>query len=52
LVIVVLTISSMERDGAGVLAGYGIFIGMIVYFLVWAKVIAEAFVRIADKLGF
>jgi len=52
LVIVVLTISSMERDGAGVLAGYGIFIGMIVYFLLWAKVIAEAFVRIADKLGF
>lgn len=52
LVIVMMAMSTLERDGAGIVTGYGIFVGMIVYFAVWAGVLAEGFLRIADRFGF
>jgi hypothetical protein len=52
LVIVVMAMSTLERDGAGIVAGYGIFVGMIVYFVLWAGVLAEGFMRIAERFGF
>ncbi len=50
LVIVVLAISTLERDGAGVAAGYGIFISMLIYFAIWARVLIEGFDRILERL--
>ncbi|MBP7141723.1 MAG: exopolysaccharide biosynthesis protein [Opitutaceae bacterium] len=52
LAIVVMAMSTLERDGKGITTGYGIFVGMIIYFALWAKVLAAAFVRIAERLGF
>lgn len=52
LVIVVLAISTLERDGAGIAAGYAIFVMMIIYFLIWAKVLVAGFHRIAERFGF
>ena len=52
LVIVVLAISTLERDGAGIAAGYAVFLGMLIYFAVWAKVLIAGFHRIVEWFGF
>lgn len=52
LTIVVMAMSTLERDGAGIVTGYGIFFGMIVYFALWAKVLVDGFLRIAERFGF
>lgn len=51
LVIVILTLSTLERDGAGVIFGHGLFVGTLIYFAFWAAIIWEAITRIAGKFG-
>ncbi|MBX3737520.1 MAG: exopolysaccharide biosynthesis protein [Candidatus Didemnitutus sp.] len=51
LVIVVLTMSLLERDGFGIAAGYTLFVGTVGYFAFWATVIVEAVRRILERLG-
>jgi hypothetical protein len=51
LVIVVLTMSMLERDGFGIAAGYGLFALTLGYFAFWATVIAEAVRRILERVG-
>jgi len=51
LVIVILTLSSLQKDGVGIVAGYAVFVGMIVYFAFWAAVIVETCHRLAQKFG-
>jgi len=50
LVAVVMTFSTFKRDGAGVLAGYAIFIFTVGYFVFWGAVIVETFDRYGAKL--
>lgn len=51
LVIVVLTMSLLERDGFGIAAGYALFVGTVGYFAFWATVIVEAVRRILERMG-
>ena len=46
LVVVFLTMSMLENDGAGIAVGYGIFGGMILYFIFWAGLIVETLMKI------
>ncbi|MCU0792789.1 MAG: exopolysaccharide biosynthesis protein [Opitutaceae bacterium] len=50
LVAVVMTFSVLERDGAGVLAGYGLFAFTVGYFVFWGAVVVETFNRYGGKL--
>jgi hypothetical protein len=50
LVAVVMTFSTLKRDGAGVLAGYGIFAFTVGYFIFWGAVVVEMFQRYGDKV--
>jgi hypothetical protein len=59
LVILGVTLATLERDGAGILAGYGLFISTVVYFIVIGTVVVEAFARLwarvhpwLEKIGF
>lgn len=52
LVIVLVTVGSLERDGATVVVGYGVFVGMLIYFAFWAGLIAETLVRLWQRFGF
>jgi len=50
LVAVVMTLSILKRDGAGVIAGYGVFLFTIGYFLFWGAVVIESFNRYGGKV--
>ncbi len=50
LVAVVMTLSTLKRDGVGILAGYALFAFTIGYFIFWGAVIVEAFQRYGGKL--
>lgn len=52
LVVVILTLSTLEKDGAGVVAGHALFLATLIYFAFWAAVIWEAILHFADKFGF
>ncbi len=43
LVAVVLTFSVMKRDGLGALAGHGLFLFTVGYFIFWGEVVARVF---------
>jgi hypothetical protein len=43
LVAVVLTFSVMKRDGLGTLAGYGLFLFTVGYFIFWGEVVVRVF---------
>ena len=51
LVIVILTLSSLQKDGVGIVAGYTVFVGTVIYFAFWAAVIVETCQRLAQKFG-
>jgi hypothetical protein len=51
LVIVVLTMSILERDGVMILAGHALFVLTVGYFAFWGAVIIEAVTRILEKVG-
>jgi hypothetical protein len=50
LVAVVMTFAALKRDGAGVLAGYGLFVFTIGYFVFWGAIVVETFRRFGGKL--
>ncbi len=50
LVSVVMTFSVLKRDGAGILAGYGLFAFTVGYFIFWGAVVVEMFNRYGGKL--
>ena len=50
LVAVIMTLSILKRDGAGVIAGYGVFLFTIGYFLFWGAVVIESFNRYGGKV--
>lgn len=50
LVAVVMTFSVLKRDGIGILAGYGIFLFTVGYFIFWGAVVVESFNRYGHKL--
>jgi hypothetical protein len=52
IAIVVLTMSTLERDGMGIAAGYVIVFGTVIYFAFWGALIVEVFTRILSRLGF
>ena len=51
LVIVVLTMSLLERDGFGILAGHTLFVFTLGYFAFWATVIVETIQRVLARFG-
>lgn len=50
LVIVILTMSILERDGFGLVAGHTLFVLMIGYFVFWGAVILEFFERLLARV--
>jgi hypothetical protein len=50
LVAVVMTFSTLKRDGVGVLAGYAIFAFTVGYFIFWGAVVVEMFQKYGDKV--
>jgi len=50
LVAVIMTFSTLKRDGAGVLAGYALFAFTVGYFVFWGAVVVETFQRYGDKV--
>jgi hypothetical protein len=50
IVAVVMTFSALKRDGAGILAGYAIFVFTVGYFVFWGAVVVETFDRYGGKL--
>jgi len=50
LVAVIMTFSTLKRDGAGVLAGYAIFVFTVGYFIFWSALVVEMVQRYGDKL--
>lgn len=52
LTIVLLTMSTLEKDGVGIIAGHSLFLGTLVYFAFWGAVLWEGIQRVVDKLGF
>lgn len=50
LVAVVMTFSTLKRDGLGILAGYGIFAFTVGYFIFWGAVVVETFNRYGGKV--
>lgn len=50
LVSVVMTFSTLKRDGVGILAGYGVFLFTVGYFIFWGAVIVETVNRYGGKL--
>ncbi|MEN9840876.1 MAG: hypothetical protein RL376_676 [Verrucomicrobiota bacterium] len=50
LVAVVITFSALKRDGLGLLAGHGLFLFTVGYFIFWGAVVVETFQRYGDKL--
>jgi len=50
LVAVVMTMAALKRDGAGVLAGYGLFVFTIGYFVFWGAIVLETFRRFGGKV--
>lgn len=50
LVAVVMTFAALKRDGAGVIAGYGLFLFTIGYFVFWGAIVVETFRRYGGKV--
>ena len=50
LVAVVMTFSTLKRDGLGILAGYALFAFTVGYFVFWGAVVVETFNRYGGKL--
>lgn len=50
LVSVVMTFSVLKRDGIGILAGYGLFVFTVGYFVFWGAVVVETFSRYGGKV--
>ncbi len=51
LVAVVLTFSVLKRDGLGVLAGYGVFLFTVGYFIFWGEVVIRVFHEVYSRLA-
>ena len=51
LTIVVLAMSAIERDGAGIAAGYALLAGTVGYLAFWAAVVGESIERIGGALA-
>lgn len=51
LVIVILTMSVLERDGFGIAAGHALFVLTVGYFAFWATVIVETVRRILERFA-
>lgn len=49
LVAVIMTFSTLKRDGGGILAGYGVFLFTVGYFVFWGGVVVEVFQRYGGK---
>lgn len=49
LTAVVLTFATLKRDGAGILAGHGVFLFTIGYFIFWGAVVVEVIQRYGHK---
>lgn len=49
LVAVIMTFSTLKRDGGGILAGYGVFLFTIGYFIFWGGIVIEVFQRYGGK---
>jgi hypothetical protein len=49
--VIVLTMSLLERDGVGLVAGYGVVAFTVGYFWFWAAVLVEAMEKVAARLG-
>ena len=49
LVAVVMTFSTLKRDGLGILAGYFLFVFTLGYFAFWGAVVVEVFRRYGDQ---
>jgi len=50
LVSVIMTLSILKRDGAGVIAGYGVFIFTLGYFGFWGAVVVESFNKYGGRV--
>ena len=50
LVAVVMTFSTLKRDGGGILAGDGVFLFTVGYFIFWGGVVVEVFQRYGGKV--
>ncbi len=50
LVAVVLTFSVMKRDGLGMLAGHGLFLFTVGYFIFWGEVVIQVFQQAYARL--
>lgn len=50
LVAVIMTFSALKRDGAGILAGYAVFLFTVGYFVFWGEVVIQIFNRYGSKL--
>jgi len=50
LVAVIMTFSTLKRDGVGVLAGYAVFAFTVGYFIFWSAVVVEMFQRYGDRV--
>jgi hypothetical protein len=50
LVAVVLTFSVMKRDGLGMLAGHGLFLFTVGYFIFWGEVVIQVFHEVYARL--
>jgi len=51
LVSVVITFSVLKRDGLGVLAGHGLFLFTVGYFIFWWEVVARMFHEVYSRLA-
>lgn len=49
LTAVVLTFAALKRDGAGIIAGHGVFLFTVGYFVFWGGVVVEVFQRYGHK---
>ncbi len=51
LAAVVVTFSVLKRDGLGVLAGYGVFVFTVGYFIFWGEVVIQVFNKLYSMLA-
>jgi hypothetical protein len=50
LTVVLLTMSSLERDGAAILVGHGLFVGTVGYFAFWGAIVWETLRRLVPAM--
>jgi len=50
LTVVLLTMSSLERDGAAILVGHSLFVGTVGYFAFWGAIVWETLRRLVPAM--